>query len=358
MPLVPGLRFEDHPGFHRAFVATAIGAGGAGAVAALGPATIAGVSAPIFAAVVGAAAGLSWAERPFRAWRIGVRLVTVAAIGAAAGVLNAPALVATGLVAVLMIGTTPRTGMRWWFTTAAAVVAGVVATWAARRAGTASAMSTWNPATVDAIAGGFLGVIAGAAVSARHVVRAPDRVGAAWKALPALSGEPRALVDRGLMIWKESDAMAPENRALVEGGVTTLFAVAARAAATPIVDDAAIAVRIEDLDTRIAGCTDAIAADQYRDARQALIDQRRYATSVAASRERVLARMHHCVATLEKFGMACAHADASLAARDAADARSAVAVLADLSDGQRDSRGDHRISHLVDRYRPHKLRSA
>ena len=101
----------------------------------------------------------------------------------------------------------------------------------------------------------------------------------------------------------------------------------------PAIDAASIDVRIAELDLRIAACTDAIAAAQFKDARAALADQQRYAASVAASRERIVARMHHCVATLETFRLACAHADASAAAREAADARTAVAVLADLSDG-------------------------
>ena len=84
---------------------------------------------------------------------------------------------------------------------------------------------------------------------------------------------------------------------------------------------------------RIAACTDAVASEQYAEARAALVDQRRYAASVSASRERIVARMHHCVATLEKFRMACAQLDATAASREAADARNAMSVLGELGEG-------------------------
>ncbi|MBK9030494.1 MAG: hypothetical protein IPL61_04000 [Myxococcales bacterium] len=176
-------------------------------------------------------------------------------------------------------------------------------------------------------------MIAAGALAARHVVVQLDPIVAAWRALPPLTGEPRDLAERGLTIWHDSAAMRPDDRALVAGGVTTLFAVAARAGAAPAIDTAAIDARVTELDGRIAACADEVAAGQYREARAALLDQRRYAGSVAAARERIVARMHHCVATLEKFRLAYAHADVTAAAREAADARSAVAVLADLADG-------------------------
>ena len=66
---------------------------------------------------------------------------------------------------------------------------------------------------------------------------------------------------------------------------------------------------------------------------RALADQRRYVERVSAARERIVARMHHCVATLEKFRMACTQLDATAAAREAADARNAMSILGELGDG-------------------------
>ena len=191
----------------------------------------------------------------------------------------------------------------------------------------------WPDAGVGAATGLVLGTIASLGTAARHLgwTRVPVR--AAFRALPPLVGEPRALVERGFAIWTDTAAMSADDRALIEGGVGKLFTVAARLSTAPAVDATAIDGRITELDARIASCTDAVAAEQYGEARTALLDQRRYAASVSASRERILARMHHCVAPLEKFRMACAQADASAAAQDAADARSAMAVLADLSEG-------------------------
>jgi hypothetical protein len=218
-----------------------------------------------------------------------------------------------------------------------AALAGIAAVWAAGRAHDAEALSTVADPLANAAAGALLGAIAAAALAARYVTVASDPILAAWRALPPLHGEPRELAVRGLAIWEQSTTMRDDERALVAGGLTTLFAVAARAGAAPVVDDAELARRIAALDARITTTSDEVAAGQYREARAALADQRRYAAQVGAARERIVARMHHCVATLEKFRLACVHADVAAAAREAADARTAVAVLADMSTGLTDA---------------------
>lgn len=330
MPAATGLGFDDHAGFHR----VALGAGGGATVgaaaAALGPAAIAGVPAAIVGALVGMAAGLGWAERPSSALRMGARLCAIAAGVGAASLVGSWTLTPLALAAVLIIGA-PRARLAWAAPIAA--LAAVAAVWAAERVLGAAALASWSAPALDAASGLFLGSIAAGALAGRHVTIATDPILAAWRALPPLAGEPKALAERGLAIWHDSAAMRADDRALVAGGLTTLFAVAAKASSAPAIDATSIDARIAELDQRIAACSDPIAAAQFKDARAALADQQRYAASVAASRERIVARMHHCVATLETFRLACAHADVSAAAREAADARTAVAVLADLSDG-------------------------
>lgn len=326
-----GLRFDDHPGFQREFVATAIGAAVMGAGAALLPsAAVAGIPAVATGAMVGAAAGLSWAERPWSPLRLGVRL---AAIAAGLGVAAATGVTWVAPMALAIVIAVGASRARALVAAGAAVAAALVAAWVARRTAGAAELGAWPEAAVGATSGLLLGAIAAAGTAARHVGWMRDPVRAAWKDLPPLAGEPRALVERGYAIWREAEALSADDRALVQGGLLKLFTVASRLTTAPAVDGTAIDERITAIDARIAACADAVAAEQFREARQALVDQRRYADSVAASRERIVARMHHCVATLEKFRMACAQADASAAARDAADARSAVAVLGDLSDG-------------------------
>ena len=325
------LTFDDHPGFQREFLATAVGAAAMGAAGALVPsAGVAGLPAVAVGSLVGAAAGLSWAEAPRSALRLGLRLVAIAGgLGAAAAV-GSPWVAPLALGLVIAIGASRSRAL---IAGGAALAAALVAAWAARRTAAASELSAWPELAVGATTGLFLGTIASFGTAARHLGWAADPIRAAYRKLPPLVGEPRALVERGLAIWHDTAALPADDRALVADGVGKLFTVATRLATTRAIDGAAIDGRIAELDARIAACTDAVAAEQYAEARAALVDQRRYAASVAASRERIVARMHHCVATLEKFRMACAQADASAAARDAADARSAMAVLGDLSEG-------------------------
>jgi hypothetical protein len=150
-----------------------------------------------------------------------------------------------------------------------------------------------------------------------------------------MNGEARELVERGRTMWQASAGLpvGDDNRELVKDGVLRLFAVAGKLSAAPAVDGTEIERRIAEIDQRIAAASDAVAREQYVEARAALADQRRYVDRVGAARERIVARMHHCVATLEKFRMACAQLDATAAAREAADARNAMSVLGELGDG-------------------------
>ena len=100
MPAATGLAFDDHPGFHRVALATGGAATVGAAAAALGPATIAGVPGSVVGALVGIAAGLSWAERPTSALRMGARLCAIAAGVGAASVAGSWALTPLALAAV------------------------------------------------------------------------------------------------------------------------------------------------------------------------------------------------------------------------------------------------------------------
>src|SRR5262249_33310435 len=99
------LQFDDHPGFQREFLATAIGAAVMGAAAALVPsAAVAGLPAVAVGSMVGAAAGLSWAERPRSPLRLGARLVAIAAGLGVAALARSPWIAPLALGAVIAIG--------------------------------------------------------------------------------------------------------------------------------------------------------------------------------------------------------------------------------------------------------------
>ncbi len=327
--MTTALRFVDHPGFHRTFAAMAIGAAAGGAaMAALG-----GVESPaLVGGTVGALAGLSWAEQPRRAWRMGLRLCAAAA-GLAlvlAGFALAGVTVAIGLG--LALGATRR---RAPIVAVAGAFAGFWAAWAASRVMSAQETASLALPLTGMLAGASVGLAASLAAATRHVMIVADPVHAAYRALPPMSGEARELVERGRTIWQKTAdlPLGDDNRELVKDGVLRLFGVADRLQAAPVLDAAEVDRRVAELDQRIAACSDAIAREQYTEARAALVDQRRYIDRVGAARERIVARMHHCVATLEKFRMACTQLDAAAAAREAADARNAMSILGELGEG-------------------------
>ena len=68
---------------------------------------------------------------------------------------------------------------------------------------------------------------------------------------------------------------------------------------------------MEDFDKRIAAATDAEVKTQYQSARAALDDQRRYRAHIRQDRERLVARMHNHVTTLEKFQLAATGLEAA-----------------------------------------------
>lgn len=323
------LRFVDHPAFHRSFLAIALGAAAGGSVMT----AIGGVDAPaLVGGTVGALAGLSWAETPRSAFRTGLRFVAAAAGLALVLAGHALAGVALAIGLGLALGSSRRHAP---FVVVAGAVAGFWAAWAASRVMMAQETASLAVPLTGMLAGASVGLAASLAVATRHVRLVADPVHAAYRALPAMSGEARDLVERGKKIWDGSEgiALGDDNRELVKDGVLRLFGVAERLQSAPALDAAEVDRRIGEIDVRIEACTDAIAREQYTEARAALVDQRRYIDRVGAARERIVARMHHCVATLEKFKMACAQLDATAAAREAADARNAMSVLGELGEG-------------------------
>lgn len=327
--MTTSVRFDDHPGFHREVLA------GAAAAAAGGGAWSLASSSPwawLQGAAVGLVVGLALVHPGGRARRLGLGLVAVSA-GLLAVHLGAGLWGLAGLVALLAA----LTGS-WARAPLAALVGlgvGYAGAWAATRVGVASELGGWPDALHAGAAAATFGLTAAVARAVGHVNLVRDPVAAAYRALPSLDAEARALVERGRAIWQATQASpvtAPEHRALVEDGVLQVLRAAERLARTPAVDTADITRRQTELDQRIDAATDAVARDQYRQARATLDDQKRYAERVGAARERIVARMHHGVTTLETFRLACAQLDATAAAREAADARSAMAVLAEVGD--------------------------
>jgi len=135
-------------------------------------------------------------------------------------------------------------------------------------------------------------------------------------------------------VWQQvRGKLDPAGDALLRDGVTRLHDLAARWSRVdaPAETRETLEARGQDLDARIEATADEVARGQYREARAAVDDQLRYLAAIEQSRERVLARLHACVTTLEKFRLAAVHLDSQHASRQAADARGAAALLAEVS---------------------------
>jgi hypothetical protein len=211
---------------------------------------------------------------------------------------------------------------------------GMVAAWVALRVGHAQRTASWPGWETDTVAAAAAGMTCVLALLPRHLHVAFDPVQAAVRWLPdALDAEVRGLCDRSTAIWagtKQQLAHGDPGLALVRDGVLKALEVAGKSVevAPSLAGEAELARRIEDLDARIAAATDAEVKAQYEQARGALEDQRRYRAHIRGSRDRLIARLHHHVAALEKFQLA---ASGLAAARAATAGQAAVAQLAELS---------------------------
>lgn len=221
---------------------------------------------------------------------------------------------------------------------AIAVMLGATATmlamWASARVGNAQETMMWSSWARDVVSAGAMGMIGVFAVLPRHLKISLDPVTAAQRRLPNnLDSEVRELCTRSMTIWNNAKDKLADNdpgKNLVRDGVLKTLEVAAKSAEVSAqgATEAELAKRMSDLDARIAISTDTEVKEQYKSARAALEDQRRYREHITQNRERMIARMHNHVAALEKFQLA---AGGLVAARAASAGATAVKQLEELS---------------------------
>lgn len=326
------LGFRDHEGFHRAALWMAAGGLVAGGIAGIGGA---GVVGALYAGTAGAVLGAGVAERNAGRPRMAARAALLAlAVGAFALVRGHAGVVALAAVAGLAL----NLGGGWRRGVAGAVLGGgavYLGGFAAGQVMIARETAPLPDALQVTIAALAMAIVSVAALLPRHLEVVRDAIAAARRALPAsLDPEVRALVDRGFVVWQDSaERLDPDGRALLRDGVLRLHDLAGRwAEADPPAEARdTLANRAADLDARIDAATDDVARAQYREAREAVGDQLRLVDGIAQSRERVLARLHACVTTLEKFRLAAAHLETQSASRQALDPRGATALLAEAT---------------------------
>lgn len=303
------IRFSDHASFHKV------------ALGMVGCALLFGLAlhqvSPLAGGLLGIAAGASIAYGR-AGWRMAAAIAAVVMLL----VLDASWPVRGAVAALVALGLAlggPR-GVKGVAGAGLAAGTALVAMWCATRITMAQETATWPTwlaATTGATAMGMVGVLA---MLPRHLKLSLDPVAAAVRALPAgLDPEVKSLCERSVAIWNTTKAKLAEDDAgkgLVRDGVLKTIEVAAKSAEVKLSgdSDATLAARMEDFDRRIAAATDAEVKAQYQAARGALDDQRRYRDRIRQGRERLVARMHNHVTTLEKFQLAATGLEAQAAA--------------------------------------------
>jgi hypothetical protein len=309
------LRFRDHEEFQRA----ALHMGAAGVLAglvvhtaglidpALGPFT-----APWAAAGLMAAAAFG-AAKPVA--RLQVReLGIIAGVGAAVGMALAflggtlgLAALAVGFGALIARGSR-RVALTLLWAGATALLSRTVFLNLVAAADVAH-VPMWVTAAATGGACTFVGVLG---LLPRHLELGHDRVKEAFDACEGkLAGEVRDLANRGQAVWAKVEttveADSPARRA-IEDAVVRLCDVARRW--SEVEADGArtsaegLAQRMADITEKMERTDDGVAKEQYAQAHAALAEQLRYLKEIGTARERVIARMHHYLAAMERLRFA------------------------------------------------------
>jgi hypothetical protein len=193
----------------------------------------------------------------------------------------------------------------------------------------------WVAAAATGGAFAFVGVLG---LLPRHLDVASNRVHAAYEASSTvLTGEMRELADRAVTLWNKVDGtLEPDAapRRTIEDSVVRILEVGRRWAAVEA-DGArtpaeVLAQRMETMTDKMARTEDAVAKAQYAHAHAALAEQARYLKEIGASRERVVARMHHYLAAMERLRFAVINHRSADASRLATEVQPIVDDLAHL----------------------------
>jgi hypothetical protein len=344
------LRFLDHDGFHRAALTMVASGFCVGALAHA--VSLPGLPPALVGGVVGAAIGVGLAH-PHDAGGRGAFASALRSIAPRIA-MAAIALVACGLLlridvwgalaacaVIAGVGLTVGVRTRRPLAMALGAVAVLGASWVGLRIAYAEQTATWPGWLVTSLASAAMSFVAILSLLPRHLDWVRDSIAVRMRLLPAgLDAEVRGLCDRSVALWTSGkDKIADDaSRELLYDGVVKVIDVAARTAPTSaaIGSDSDLDERIAVLDERIAAATDTVTRDEYQAARNALDDQKRLRDRMRMGRERVVARMHNHVATLERFHLAAQNLEATRAADDdgtralAADVASSSESLSEI----------------------------
>jgi hypothetical protein len=315
------LKFREHEEFHRAALHMGLAGAGAGLLAHLAGLVyprLGGLGAPIPLAILAGAAAFGAASPETR---VRVRELGILFLGMAAAALGLRFLGRTGpeptlgaAVFALAFGLLVARGLKGrkflltFFAATAAILTArfVFATFLAQ---TIHDMPIW---VGSVLAGGAFGLVALLGTLPRHLHLHQDRVQDSWaKVKDKCQGEVGELLGRAATLWDKVDGSLERDssaRRAIEDSVLRLFEVAQKwqsvesESSLPPADK--LVERMEEIDQKIARTDDSVAKGQYERARGALAEQLRYVQEINTSKERVIARMHHYLAAMERLRFA------------------------------------------------------
>jgi hypothetical protein len=322
------IRFGDHPSFHRAALGMVGGSAALGlALHQIKPGPLGAMMAGLGGIAIGAAIG--YGKPAFRIAAAALACVPLFVLAKSVSTMSmVAAVMGVGLAAFGL------RGMRGAVAVMIGATATMLAMWAGMRIGAARETMGWSGWMRDLASASAMGMIGVFAVLPRHLKISFDAVATAMRNLPRdLDSEVRELCNRSIAIWNGAkDKLADDEpgKNLVRDGVLKTLEVATKSADIRAQGstDAELDKRMSDFDARIAATTDSEVKAQYQQARTALEDQRRYRDHIKQNRERMIARMHNHVTTLEKFQLA---AGGLAAARAASAGATAIKQLEELS---------------------------
>jgi hypothetical protein len=337
------LTFRDHEDFHRAATHMAV----AGALAGLA-ANVAGLARPEFGPLAGAwglatlsgVAGFA-AAQPGHRHQLRALIVCVAlALVAGVGEMLRPGSVLFSLPVGVLLAR-GLTGRRFALGVISGLAAALLARFVLVKLTTAPELAGLPGWLLAAAAGAAFAFMLVLALLPKHLDVVVDRVAEArGKHRTRLSGEVAELADRAHALWTQVEASldrADPARRAIEDSVIRLYEVAGRwqavecdGARTPA---DALVERMQQIEAKLAATEDAVAKEQYEQARGALAEQLRYLREIGTSRERVLARMHHYLAAMERLRFAVINHRSHDASRLSTDVQP---ILDDLKDLGRD----------------------
>jgi len=313
------IRFENHRDFHRAALHMSVAGGMAGLAAhvlTLIDPRLGGAGDPLPLALVAGAALHGALPRELRARGSDAALVVLGASAAGLALTAAArghiALGWAGTGYALAFGLLYARGLAVGWRWLAAVAAGGAAALLARFVLGSVAAAELGPAWVAAaLSGAAFGGAALLGTLARHVVAARRLPGEVDEIL----ARARASVRAGERAGDEPvvlEAIRSELARLVE--VADRWQELERqTASSPRVED--LTRRLADLDRRVDSASDELARSQFEKARAEVALQVRELESIETARQRMLARMHHTLAAIERRRLGAAGADADCASQ-------------------------------------------